>query len=168
LLIIYQINSHQLTTLLEQSQCSEIDGLVLPENEEIAPRFVLERMIDQLNQDPNNSFWWLPWMMVVDQRVVGMCSFKNPPDHIGSVEIGYGMVPSQQRRGYATKAINLLLQEGFAYQEIQEVVAYTDPLNSASQRVLEKNNFVKTGSKVDPKDGTVWTWQKAREMHYSE
>jgi len=41
-------------------------------------------------------------------------------------------------------------------------VACTIPSNSASWRVLEKNGFVREGSKVDPDDGEVWNWIKPR------
>jgi ribosomal-protein-alanine N-acetyltransferase len=162
MLILHQATSHQLSELLEQPACSKIDGLLLPESEEIAPRFWIEFVNEQLHQDPENSFWWSPRLIVVDWLVVGMGGFKSPPDSNGSVEIGYGIVASQQKRGFATHAVDLLIREGFSKNEIQEIVAYTTPLNSASRRVLEKNTFVKDGSKIDPKDGEVWIWRRTR------
>ncbi len=42
------------------------------------------------------------------------------------------------------------------------IVAYTIPSNSASWRVLEKNQFVKDGSKIDSEDGEVLIWRKMR------
>jgi hypothetical protein len=77
MLDIYQVQNHHLLSLLSQPVCSEIDGLILLVGEEIAPPFVLERMQEKLSQDPDNSFWWLPWFVVVDKLVVGMCSFIN-------------------------------------------------------------------------------------------
>ena len=162
MLILRQATGHQLSVLLEQPEHSQIDGLLLPESEEVAPRFLLEFVNDQLNQDPGNSFWWSPRLVVVERLVVGMCGFKSPPDINCSVEIGYGIVSSQHRRGFATQAVDLLVREAFSNVEIQAIVAYTASLNSASWRVLEKNQFVRDGSKIDPEDGEVWIWRRAR------
>lgn len=162
MVILYQATSSQLSALLEPSKYLEIDGLLLPIDEEIAPRFLLELAIAKLNQDPKNYFWLSPRLVVVDQVIVGMIGFKNLPDSNGSVEIGYGIIASQQRRGFATQAVNLLVKEGFSSNEIQMIMAYTIPSNSASWRVLEKNQFVKDGSKIDSEDGEVLIWRKTR------
>ncbi len=61
MVILYQATSSLLSALLEPSKYSEIDGLLLPIDEEIAPRFLLELAIKQLNQDPENYFW-LSWL----------------------------------------------------------------------------------------------------------
>lgn len=168
MLILHQATRHQLSALLEQPERSEIDELLLPESEEIAPRFLLEFVSDRLNQDPENNFWWSPRLIVVDRLIVGMCGFKSPPDINGSVEIGYGIVASQQRQGFATQAANLLVEEGFSRSEIKAIVAYTTPSNSASWRVLEKNQFVRDGSRIDPEDGEVWVWQRMRQPNKVE
>ncbi len=162
MLILHQATNHQLSILLEQHQHSEIDGLLLPKSEQIAPRFLIEFVLARLSQDTENSFWWFPRLIVVDRLIVGMCGFKSPPDMAGSVEIGYGIVTSQQKRGFATQAVDLLVKEAFSQSEIQRVVAYTAFHNAASWRVLEKNQFVKCGDKIDPEDGKVWIWQRRR------
>jgi [ribosomal protein S5]-alanine N-acetyltransferase len=162
MLTLYQATNSQLSQLLEQPDRPEIDGLLLPKNEEVVPRFWIKFVNDQLSQAPQSSFWWFPWSIVVDRLVVGMIGFKGPPDSYGSVEIGYGIVPSQQGQGFATQAVELLVKEGFAKAEIQMIVAYTVPMNSASGRVLEKNQFIRDGSKIDPEDGEVWVWRRSR------
>jgi hypothetical protein len=52
-LILCQANIQQLYKLLERPEPSEIDGLLMPRGEAIAPDF----LIDRLNQEPQNSFW---------------------------------------------------------------------------------------------------------------
>jgi RimJ/RimL family protein N-acetyltransferase len=162
MLSIHQATSYQLSLILDRSECSEVGGLRLPISEEIAPRFLLEFIHSQLSQDPNNSFWLCPWFVVVNGSIVGMASFKSSPDIDGSVEIGYGIIPSEQKRGFATQAIDLLVRKGFSENEVQRIMAYTEPSNSASCRVLEKNRFIRSGSKIDPDDGEVWIWKRTR------
>lgn len=162
MLILHQATSQQLLALLEQPECSELDELRIPEGEEVAPRFLLEFVSAQLRQDPENKFWWTPRLIVVERLVVGMCSFKSPPDSKGVVEIGYGIVDSQQNQGFATQAVGLLVREGFSRHEIQTIMASTTLMNLASERVLEKNQFTKRGSQVDSEDGEVWVWQRTR------
>jgi predicted acetyltransferase len=59
-----------------------------------------------------------------------------PPHILG--HIGFSVVPWKRRRGYATRALQLLLpyvrEEGLSYVELT-----TDPGNVASQRVIEAN-----------------------------
>ena len=145
---------NQLTTLLNQNK--------IPQNEEIAPSFLLEFAIDKLKQDSNNAFWWTPRLIVVNELIVGMCGFKNIPEVDGSVEIGYGIIPSQQKQGFATCAVELLIKEAFSGGEIKTVIAHTVLSNYSSQRVLEKNGFIKEGSKIDADDDQVLIWRKSK------
>jgi predicted acetyltransferase len=55
--------------------------------------------------------------------------------------VGYGVVPWKQGRGYATRALGLLLPEARA-QGLPYVELTTDPDNLASQRVIEANGGV--------------------------
>jgi [ribosomal protein S5]-alanine N-acetyltransferase len=167
-LILRQANIQRLYKLLERPAPSEIDGLRMPMGEDIVPDFLIEFLIDRLNQEPENSFWWSPWFVVVEslvngvqqQLAVGMIGFKNAPDNDGIVEIGYGIVPSQQNLGFATQSVDLIVREGFSKSEVKRIVACTVPSLSASGRVLEKNKFVRDGSKIDPDDGEVWVWRR--------
>jgi len=100
------------------------------------------------------------WMMVEDGEVVGLCSYKAAPDADGAVEIGYGVAPSRQRRGHATRAVAGMLQIAGDDPAVKVVLAATSVDNPASQRCLIKNGFVETGRKTDPEDGPVILWRR--------
>ena len=72
--------------------------------------------------------------------VVGGAGFFGPPQD-GEVEIGYGIVPSRQRRGYATEAVRAMVADIFQLDIVQIVTAHVDLDNLASIRVLEKSGL---------------------------
>lgn len=76
-----------------------------------------------------------------DGSAVGGIGFFGPPDGTGTVEFGYGLVPSARGAGLATEAVELALQHA-ADNGARSAGADTDIANVASQRVLEKNGFV--------------------------
>jgi [ribosomal protein S5]-alanine N-acetyltransferase len=73
--------------------------------------------------------------------VVGGIGFAGPPSVAGDVELGYGIVPSRQGRGYATEAVAAMVAVAWAAPVVEAVVATTDTSNAASRRVLEKAGF---------------------------
>jgi [ribosomal protein S5]-alanine N-acetyltransferase len=87
-----------------------------------------------------------PWghYQVVERAsaaVVGGIGFRGPPQD-GVAEIGYGIVPSRQGRGYATEAVRAVLLLAWEQPEANTVIAHTENGNLASQRVLGKAGFV--------------------------
>jgi ribosomal-protein-alanine N-acetyltransferase len=116
--------------------------------------------------------WWAkfersavedPWihgftLLLPDGTNVGLGSFKGPPTN-GDVEIAYAILPQHQGRGYATAAARALVDYAFRSEEVRRVIAHTLPDGVASQRVLQKAGFRKSGEVVDPEDGLVWRFE---------
>ncbi len=96
------------------------------------------------------------WMVSSNDQVVGMISFTNAGVD-GRYEIGYGMAPIHQGRGVMTRAIAELLPQLRADGH-DHLTAKTSVDNPGSQRVLEKNGFVRTGTHDDPEDGALIAW----------
>jgi [ribosomal protein S5]-alanine N-acetyltransferase len=91
--------------------------------------------------------------------VVGVASFKGPPDGEGVVEIAYAIAPGHQGRGYATEAAAALTRYALDSGRVRVVRAHTLPAANASTRVLERCGFRYLGEVVDPEDGPVWRWE---------
>jgi len=72
---------------------------------------------------------------------IGGLGFFGAPDAEGTVEIGYGLVPSAQGKGYATEAVRAALLIA-ASNGAQRVKADTLPANVASQNVMVKAGFL--------------------------
>lgn len=79
-----------------------------------------------------------------DGRAIGGIGFKDQPRD-GSVEVGYGLVPSARGQGYAAEALNALLHLA-ARHGVTRVAADTDEDNIASQRTLERAGFRWSGA----------------------
>ncbi len=101
------------------------------------------------------------WLMVAGDEVVGLCSYKRPPDADGSVEIGYGVSPARRRRGYATRAVATMLIEAAVDPRVRRLTAETALTNLASQRVVEANGFAPIGRSMDADEGEVIVWARA-------
>jgi RimJ/RimL family protein N-acetyltransferase len=71
-----------------------------------------------------------------DGTVIGDIGFHQPPDELGEVSVGFGIVATHRRQGYATEALRALLEWALQRPEVRAVHADTDLVNLASQRVL--------------------------------
>jgi ribosomal-protein-alanine N-acetyltransferase len=118
----------------------------------------LERLRTATAPDP-----WVFGFAVIhrdDQQVVGLASFKGPPDDDGIVEIAYGIVPAYQRRGFATEAATALVAFALERVDVRTIRAHTMPDGDASMRVLAKSGFQLVGEVIDPEDGRVCRWER--------
>lgn len=73
------------------------------------------------------------------KTVIGTIYFKYLPKG-GTSEIGYGMSPEYEGRGYMSEAVTLMLEYGKA-NGVTKVVADTKIDNIKSQNVLKRNGF---------------------------
>ena len=103
-------------------------------------------MLGGCKRDPQNRIWYAPWKMTLkdSQEFIGDLCFKGPVKN-HSVEIGYGIQPEYEGRGYTTEALQALTKWAFGQKDVVFVEAETAPDNKASQRVLEKCGFVPDG-----------------------
>ena len=92
-------------------------------------------------------------------QVVGGVGFLSPPDEDGSVEIGYGLAPSARGHGYATEAVEGLVELART-QGAHSVVAMTAPDNFASHLVLQRAGFARAGEVDSGDDGLLWRWRR--------
>jgi ribosomal-protein-alanine N-acetyltransferase len=64
-------------------------------------------------------------------------------------EIGYTSLPEFYGQGYITEAIKAVVTYGFEQMNLHAIEANIDPRNKASERVLQKNGFVKEAHYIE-------------------
>lgn len=96
---------------------------------------------------------WYAWYVVGvrgGRTLIGNCGFKGPPDSIGSVEIGYSLLPEHQHCGFGTELASALVTWAFGHRSVARIMAETLPELVASVRVLEKHGFQLVGRGSTP------------------
>ena len=115
--------------------------------------YVLALRRDQLRGEPAQLPWLYRAAVLRDTgRVVGRGGFHAPPDAAGTVEIGYRVHEAARGQGIATEMARTLLTWA-AREGAVRCLGSTAPGNAASQAVLARLGFVRTGEAMDEVDG---------------
>ena len=114
----------------------------------------------QIAADPSEEPWLLRAIVNRDEAVaVGYVNFHAPPDERGMVEIGYTIVPSRRRQGYASEAADGMW--GWAAEHGALILrASISPDNEPSLALIGKAGFVEVGSQIDEIDGLELVFEK--------
>jgi len=115
-------------------------------------------MLNRLATEINAEFSPSAWMIVEDGEIVGLCSIVRVPQD-GNIHIGYGVAPSRQGLGSTTRAIGQLLEWARNDPRVALISAETGLENIGSQRVLQRNGFIRTGERIDAEDGPLICWE---------
>lgn len=92
---------------------------------------------------PADHAWFSYWLIVIHESRfgAGLIGFKGIPAGPSDVEIGYGIDPACQNRGYITEAVRALADWAFRDERCTGIFADVSKMNLASSKVLEKAGF---------------------------
>ena len=84
-------------------------------------------------------------------ELIGMAeaNMAAPGRKVGEANISYGLHPIARGKGFATRAVRLLLQFLESFTEAHTAVAWIDPRNEASLRVAERVGMRRTQTITD-------------------
>ncbi|HOD66345.1 MAG TPA: GNAT family N-acetyltransferase [candidate division Zixibacteria bacterium] len=116
---------------------------------------VLPRLLSALERRPDLRGWWAYyWVASGEGRgprtLIGSGGFHGRPDAEGCIEIGYGVLPDFQGRGYATEAVAALVAWALRHRTVTMVFANTGADNQPSIRLLERLGFLRAGIGAEP------------------
>ncbi|MFC4559060.1 GNAT family N-acetyltransferase [Virgibacillus kekensis] len=131
------------TNKLELLACDQERFIHYSESYTMGPH--IEKYLEKLNEDPLEEGWGVWFIILKETReVVGDIGFKGSPDLKGNVEIGYGVSPMHQGKGYATEAVAGIIYWAFETGAVKQITAECLNDNFASIRVLEKTGMQRT------------------------
>ena len=109
---------------------------VITERVQRAIRMKIEKMTEL---EEGLHPWQTYWLIVISGENIGagLAGFKGVPNESGSTEIGYGIAPSHQNKGYMSEAVKALVDWALEHPFCDTVTA-TEVKNPASHRLLEK------------------------------
>lgn len=115
---------------------------------------VLDYVLQQLTAQPK-TLGWTRYISLRDaetdrRTLIGTVGAIPPGTELshfapGEIEVGYGILPVFQRRGFATEALAGMMDWVRLRVEVSAFVAQTFPHLQASIRVLEKSGFERAG-----------------------
>jgi RimJ/RimL family protein N-acetyltransferase len=100
-------------------------------------------------------YFYTLWVITLKQgqTLVGDICFKGEPDEAGEVEIGYGTYPDYQQQGIMHEALDALLTWCANRPDISTVIAETETGNTASEKILARNGFLRD---CQTRDNSWW------------
>lgn len=97
------------------------------------------------NTTPDGFGAWL-FVDKSNRTIVGDGGFKGAPINEGAVDIGYNIIPSKRRIGYAYEATSALITWALSQEDVKMVTADCLIENTPSINLLKKLNMVEVGS----------------------
>lgn len=157
-LYLHALTYEQLKLYLQNDGSLEKELGIERKHREIHPELkeaLEDTLLPSVANNVNYHFFTL-WTMISKKHncMIGDLCFKGAPCEDGSVEIGYGIYPAFEKKGFITEAVEVLCHWALKEKYVRSVKAETNKENIASQKVLQKNGFVFMGEK----DGML-QWQ---------
>jgi RimJ/RimL family protein N-acetyltransferase len=130
-------------SLEKELQLNETSRTISPELKEALEQTILPNVADTLKNYLYSTLWTA--ISKSDKKMIGDVCFKGEPNAEGEIEIGYGTYDEFQGKGFMTEIVAGMLTWAKTQPLVKAVIASTNKTNTASFRLLQKNNFIKVG-----------------------
>lgn len=99
------------------------------------------------------------WMIIKQDtsEIIGDAGFKGFQADTASIDLGYGIIQEERRKGYAREAATALIQWAFTNDVIKIITAKCLPDNTGSVHLLQQLNFTEKH-----RDDTLIYWSLMR------
>lgn len=124
----------------DEEACAYIPKFDLPTHKEVAA-FWIERQVARYNE----KRYGLQALRLKDTgEFIGLCGLlMQEVDGVEELEIGYHVLKKHWGKGYAPEAAKVFLDYAQKNLGVDSVISIIDVENMKSQRVAEKNGFVR-------------------------
>lgn len=125
---------------------------ISPELKEAFEQTILPNVADKTKNYLYSTLWTA--ILKTENKMVGDLCIVGEPNAAGEIEIGYGTYEEFQHKGFMTEIVSGIIVWAKTQPIVKSIIASTNKTNMASFKVLEKNNFVKTGETE-----TLFNWK---------
>ncbi len=122
---------------------NETSRTISAELKEALENTILPNVADKTKNYLYSTLWTA--ISKTDNKMVGDLCIVGEPNANGEIEIGYGTYDEFQGNGYMTEFVGGMINWARTQPLVKSITASTDKTNTASIRVLQKNNFIKIG-----------------------
>jgi [ribosomal protein S5]-alanine N-acetyltransferase len=139
-------------SLEEELKLNETSRTISPELKEAFEQTILPNVANH----PDTYLFHTLWTVISknENKMVGDLCIVGEPNAEGEIEIGYGTYDEFQNKGIMTETVSGMIEWIKTQPIVKSIIASTDKSNSASFKVLEKNNFIKISETE-----TLFNWQ---------
>lgn len=99
----------------------------------------------QMMEDKIETNEGINWAITLkgDDKMLGVIGhYRIKPEHYRA-EVGYMILPEYHGKGITTEAVQCVVDYGFNTMQLHSIEGVIDPVNGASEKVLQKCGFVK-------------------------
>lgn len=111
------------------------------ELKEALEQTILPNVADKTKNYLYSTLWTA--ISKAENKMIGDLCIVGEPNTAGEIEIGYGTYDEFRGKGFMTEIVSGIIEWANTQQKVKAIIASTNKTNSASFKVLEKNNFVK-------------------------
>jgi len=141
-LLFRRVSEHDVNEILElRSNPETMKYIPRPLLQNIEDTLAYFKTIDEAIEDNMGINWAIT--LKGNPKLLGTIGFYRIQPENYRAEIGYMIVPEFQGKGIVSESIQRLVQYAFDEMKLHSVEAVIDPDNIASEKVLQKCNFVK-------------------------
>jgi RimJ/RimL family protein N-acetyltransferase len=110
--------------------------------------------INQVRKDPEVAKYLLRVAVLKKgMEIIGSAGFHNLPDENGMIEIGFGVDPTFQNKGYGKQLLYGMWNWVVNEPGVQTLRYTVSPSNLISQQIIQKLEFHLVGEQIDDVDG---------------
>jgi ribosomal-protein-alanine N-acetyltransferase len=159
-LILRPLSYAQLEKYIKCDNSLEVELQLNATSRTISPALkeaFVQTILPNVADKSKNYLYSTLWTAIskIDNTMVGDLCIVGEPNADGEIEIGYGTYDEFQNKGYMAEAVGGMIEWAKTQPKVKAIIASTDKTNTASFKVLEKNNFIKTGETV-----ALFNWKR--------
>lgn len=139
-------------SLEEELKLNKTSRTISPELKEAFEKTILPNVADKNKNYLYSTLWTA--ISKLENKMVGDLCIVGEPNTDGEIEIGYGTYDEFQGKGFMTEIVGGIIEWAKTQSKVKSVIASTNKNNTASFKVLEKNNFTKIGETE-----TLFNWK---------